>query len=306
MRSHTLSRLTAVALAALTAVSLSACTAGSDTAGSSEATGSNDADLTVVASLNQWGSIAADLGGDHVAVTSILDKASVDAHDYEPTTRDVAALSAADVAIVNGAGYDAWAAKAAQSGAATLIDAADTAGIAVGENPHVWFSAAVRTVAADAISAAYAAADPDHAADYESLNKAWHEREDELETRIGEVRAATEGRPYAAVESVAFYLADDLGLENITPTGYMQAAANESEPTPTDIKDFRTLLIDGEADLLVVNAQESSAVADQLVAAAQSGGVPTVELTEQMPDGQDDLLDWIGSIVDDFTAALDR
>ncbi|RSX58140.1 metal ABC transporter solute-binding protein, Zn/Mn family [Bifidobacterium samirii] len=300
MRSRTLPRLAAAALAALAAVSLSACTSGSGTAGG------DAVDLTVVASLNQWGSVAADLGGDHVAVTSILDKASVDAHDYEPTTRDVAGLAVADVAVVNGAGYDAWAAKAAQGGSATLVDAADAAGIADGENPHVWFSSAARTAAADAITAAYAAADPDHAADYESLNKAWHEREDALESRIAEARDSAGGSPYAAVESVAAYLADDLGLEDVTPTGYAQAAANEGEPTPADIKDFRTLLTDGEADLLVVNTQESSSIADQLVAAAKTGEVPTVELTEQMPDGQTDLLDWIGTLVDDFIAALSR
>lgn len=49
--------------------------------------------INVVASLNQWGSLAAELGGDDVEVTSIVNSTNVDAHDFEPKTSDVAKLS---------------------------------------------------------------------------------------------------------------------------------------------------------------------------------------------------------------------
>ena len=45
--------------------------------------------------------------------------------------------------------------KAAQPTKATLVTAAETAGIKEGDNPHVWFSAKVRSNTADAITAAY-------------------------------------------------------------------------------------------------------------------------------------------------------
>ena len=44
---------------------------------------------------------------------------------------------------------------------------------------------------------------------------------------------ADDAMPYAATESVGEYLADDMGLKDVTPKGYKQAAANESEPTPS-------------------------------------------------------------------------
>ena len=65
-------------------------------------------------------------------------------------------------------------------------------------------------------------------------------------------------KPNAATESVAEYLAGDLGLKDATPTGYMRATANESEPTPTDIKQFTDMLEAGKVGLLVVNIQEET------------------------------------------------
>ena len=38
--------------------------------------------ITVVASINQWGSLAEQIGGTDVNVTSILSSTNVDAHDF--------------------------------------------------------------------------------------------------------------------------------------------------------------------------------------------------------------------------------
>ena len=125
-----------------------------------------------------------DLGGSHVDVTNIMTKTNVEAHDYEPTSQDVAKFGTAKVAVVNGADYDPWASKAASATKATLVTAAETAGIKEGDNPHVWFSAKVRNNTADAITAAYQKADPSHKDDYAKLNKEWHAKEDQLESKI--------------------------------------------------------------------------------------------------------------------------
>ena len=95
------------------------------------------------------------LGGSGVQVTSIINSTNVDAHDYEPTTSDIAKLQKARIVIVNGAGYDSWAVKAAQSAKSQVINAAEIGGVKNGGNPHVWFSAAVRKAVAQAITRAY-------------------------------------------------------------------------------------------------------------------------------------------------------
>lgn len=50
---------------------------------------------------------------------------------------------------------------------------------------------------------------------------------------------------------MAHYLADDLGMIDRTPTGYAQATANESEPTPGDITQFTNALNHKRISMLI-------------------------------------------------------
>lgn len=292
------------ALAGAAAISMMAVVTacGTSEGGSADTTGGEG--IAVVASINQWGSVARELGGDLVDVTTIMSNTGVEAHDYEPTTQDVGRFASAQVAVVNGADYDSWAVKAAESTQATLVDAAEAAGKTSGDNPHVWFSADARSATADAITAAYVEADPENQATFERLNEAWHEREAALESAIETAAAETGGLNYAATESVAAYLADDLELNDATPTGYAQATANESEPTPSDLKEFIDAFAGGDIAMLVVNTQESNATTDQIVQSAEQADVPTVEITEQMPAEYDDLIAWLEALVQQFSAAV--
>ena len=187
-------RALAIAAAAATLLSMAACGSSNAASGKSDSSGAaSSGKIEVVASINQWGSVAEDLGGSNVEVTNIMTKTNVEAHDYEPTSQDVAKFGTAKVAVVNGADYDPWATKAAQPTKVTLVTAAETAGIKEGDNPHVWFSAKVRSNTADAITAAYQKADPSHKDDYAKLNKEWHAKEDQLESKIKETSAKSEG-----------------------------------------------------------------------------------------------------------------
>lgn len=67
-----------------------------------------DGRLSVVASTNVYGQIAAEVGGDLIDVTSIVTNESQDPHSFEPSARDQLAVSKADLVIENGGGYDAF------------------------------------------------------------------------------------------------------------------------------------------------------------------------------------------------------
>lgn len=294
-------RITRIAIAALASVGMLASVAA---CGSSQSTSEKNGTIEVVASVNQWGTVAKTLGGDNVNVTSIINSTNVDAHDYEPTTSDIAKLQKAQVIIVNGAGYDAWAVKAAQTANATIVNAAEVGGVNDGENPHVWFSAEVRKAVAQAITEAYEQVDAAKKNDFDKMNDQWTAEENNVESKIAEVKQKTDGLAYAATESVASYLAEDMGLTDATPSGYARATANESEPTPTDIKQFTDALKAGEIKLLVVNTQEESELTGKITDAAKSVEVPMVELTEQMPEQYDSLTAWMEGLVDAFSQAI--
>src|SRR5215510_12335605 len=80
---------------------------------------SNGSVITVVAAENFWGSLAEQLGGAHVRVTSIINSPDADPHAYEPNAADGRAIAAARLAIVNGVGYDPWAMKLVQASPST-------------------------------------------------------------------------------------------------------------------------------------------------------------------------------------------
>lgn len=294
-------RIARIAIAALASVGMLASVAA---CGSGQSTSEKNGTIEVAASVNQWGTVAKALGGDNVNVTSIINSTNVDAHDYEPTTSDIAKLQKAQVIIVNGAGYDAWAVKATQTANATIVNAAEVGGVNDGENPHVWFSADVRKAVAQAITEAYEQADAAKKNDFDKMNDQWTAEENNVESKIAEVKQKTDGLAYAATESVASYLAEDMGLADATPSGYARATANESEPTPTDIKQFTDALKAGEIKLLVVNTQEESELTDKITDAAKSVEVPMVELTEQMPEQYDSLTAWMEGLVDAFSQAI--
>lgn len=294
-------RIARIAIAALASVGMLASVAA---CGSGQSTSEKNGTIEVAASVNQWGTVAKALGGDNVNVTSIINSTNVDAHDYEPTTSDIAKLQKAQVIIVNGAGYDAWAVKATQTANATIVNAAEVGGVNDGENPHVWFSADVRKAVAQAITEAYEQADAAKKNDFDKMNDRWTAEENNVESKIAEVKQKTDGLAYVATESVASYLAEDMGLADATPSGYARATANESEPTPTDIKQFTDALKAGEIKLLVVNTQEESELTDKITDAAKSVEVPMVELTEQMPEQYDSLTAWMEGLVDAFSQAI--
>ena len=99
-------RLTTGLLALTTAVGMGGLTA-CDSTSSTEPDG-----ISIVASTNVYGSIAQAIAGEHATIHSIIKDPSADPHSYEASPTDIATLKDADIAIVNGGGYDEFAVKA--------------------------------------------------------------------------------------------------------------------------------------------------------------------------------------------------
>ncbi|WP_300267090.1 zinc ABC transporter substrate-binding protein [Microbacterium sp.] len=104
-------KLRAAALLSASALILAGC---STAAGGGEA---DDGRIRVTASTNVYGSLAEQIGGDRVEVTSIITSARQDPHSYEASARDRLTVQDADLVIKNGGGYDAF--------VDTLLDGSD-------------------------------------------------------------------------------------------------------------------------------------------------------------------------------------
>lgn len=93
----------ALALASAAVLALAGCTAAT-----SAAEDSGSGTVQVVASTSVYGSLAEQIGGERVDVTSIITSASQDPHSYEASARDRLAVQKADLVIENGGGYDGF------------------------------------------------------------------------------------------------------------------------------------------------------------------------------------------------------
>jgi len=66
--------------------------------------------ISIVTTFYPLADFARSVGRERVNVTSVV-PAGVEPHDYEPTQRDIISAYEADIFLVNGAGFDAWAEK---------------------------------------------------------------------------------------------------------------------------------------------------------------------------------------------------
>src|ERR1700739_1336672 len=158
--------------------------------------------LAVVATINAWGSIASQLGGDRVQETSIITNPDTDPHSYEPSAADARKVADAKVVVENGIGYDAWADKMLASDPnpqRTVVTVGDTVGVGEGGNPHQWYSPDSVTKVANAITAAYKKADPNDAAYFDQQNQQFlNQGLGQYHQLIADIKAKYAGTPIGA------------------------------------------------------------------------------------------------------------
>jgi zinc/manganese transport system substrate-binding protein len=264
------------------------------------------APVDVIVSVDQWGDIVSELGGACTNVKTVLASSSVDPHDYEPSPADASSFAGAKLVVVNGADYDHWASDLAATSAknAPVISAAEVTRTADGANPHLWYSPAAVTAVADAVTAELAKIDPAAAGYFTERRAAFTKTMQPYSTLIEKIKAGAAGKSYAATESVFDYQAEALGLVNKTPQGYQRAAANESEPTPADIEEFRKALADKQIDVLIYNTQTEGSIPEQIRKAAEDSGVPVVEVTETVAPGETTFAGWQDKQLENLAKAL--
>lgn len=307
---RTTTRLLAVTAAAIVVTSLAACS--SEGGQAADSTGQcPTTPVDVVVSVDQWGDIVTQLGGDCATVTTVLASSSVDPHDYEPAPKDAATFEGARLVVLNGGHYDEWAAKLAETSApdAAIVDALNVSGAghdeheghdhAEGEhdhagegNPHAWYSPSAVTAVADAVTAQLRTLAPDAAGYFDERRSAFAEALGPYDERIESIKAGASGKTYAATESVFDDMAAAVGLTDRTPPGYATASANESEPSPADLDAFLRLLGDRGVDVLIYNVQTEGSVPQQIRSAAEQAGVPVVEVTETVPSDATSFESW--------------
>lgn len=295
---------TTAATTALLLTSAAACSSGGETAAPK-----GDCPVTpvkVTVSVDQWTDMVKSLAGDCAVVQTVVESTATDPHEFEPTPADTAKLTNADLVVVNGLGYDEWATKAADAASTqpAVVDAAEATGRTEGSNPHVWYDPAAQQKVAVAVTGALTKLQPEAATYLQSRSSIWAKDQVPYRQAVDRTSMVAKGRTYAATEPVAEYLANALGMTDVTPKGFAQAAANETEPSPGDVTELLEALRTGKVDVLLVNSQVEGQLNRQLVAAARAADVAIVTVTETQPPGTTGFVKWQVFQLDELAGAL--
>jgi zinc/manganese transport system substrate-binding protein len=261
--------------------------------------------VSIVAAENFYGDVATQIGGAHVAVTSILASPDQDPHLFEASATTAKAIARAKIIIANGLDYDPWMDKllsASKSDGRVEILVAALAGKKTGDNPHLWYDPANMKALSDRLAEALAVADPVHKDDYTKSAAAFSASLAPLQARIADMRGKYKGQPVTASEPVFGYMADLIGL-NVRNQKFALAVMNNAEPAASDVGAFENDLTDFKVKAMIFNAQASEPSVQRLVALARHQGIPVVGITETEPAGMT-YQAWMLSQLDALDKAL--
>ena len=252
---------------------------------SAPSTRAADGKINVVAAENFYGDVARQIGGDDVAVASIMSNPNQDPHLFETTPSTVREIAAAQVVILNGADYDPWMdklLKASPKAGRTAIVVADLVDKKAGDNPHLWYDPGTMPAAAKALAEAFAKADPAHKERYATRLKTFLASLKPINDKIAAIRGKFAGTPVTASEPVFGYMANALGLK-MRNESFQLSIMNDTEPSARDVAAFQDDLKGHKVRVMFYNKQASNKAVQTLVDIAHASKIPVVGVTETAP-----------------------
>lgn len=322
----------ALAIASIAALSLAGC---STTPAAGEGAGDT---VTVAASTNVYGSLAAQIGGDRVDVTSIITSATQDPHSYEASARDRLTVQKADLVIENGGGYDGFIDTLLQDAQDAHVVSAvefshdfpgneghsDEQGSAEEEhdhdhaegeegheghnhiegfNEHVWFDPHTMIHVVEAIADELATIDPDGEAEFTANAEEIVADLEGFEADLETLKTDAAGANVIITEPLPGYIATAAGLTDVTPEGFAEAVEEGSDVAPATLLATLDVVDGGDIAAVLTNAQTGGAETQRVEDAATDAGIPLVAFTELLPEGSS-YSEWMSDAIQSLADAL--
>jgi manganese/zinc/iron transport system substrate-binding protein len=166
----------------------------------------------VVATTTMIADLAAQIGGPHIRVVSIM-KPGTDPHIYDPTPGDSIWFRKADLVLVNGLHLEGKMIEMIEGVGAKAVHLAEDARIrrrqsaaAAAPDPHVWWNVLNFVVFAEQTRDALKRADPAHAGEYDQRASAYIARLREVDEKVRRAIATIpESARYMITSHDAFY-----------------------------------------------------------------------------------------------------
>jgi len=174
-----------------------------------------------------------------------------------------------------------------------VLNVADLLGKKDGDKPHFWYSPDDVGLVVDRIAAGLKKVDPADASWFDARRDRYQSGElGAYHDAIASIRQRHGGTPVGASESIFAYLSPALGLDLVTPPGYMQAISEGTDPSPSDKATVDQQVSDREIKVFVFNRQNSTPEVEEVVGRARAARIPVVRITETLTPANLTFQDW--------------
>lgn len=263
--------------------------------------------LFIVAAENMYGDIAKQIGGVHVDVTTILSNPDQDPHSFELTPSVGYALIKAQLVIINGVGYDAWADRLLShqtQNRPKIILAQDILGKKMGDNPHLWYDIDGMQKLSQYLAKQYIDFMPENRNLFEANLAQFSNQLTQIKKRIETIKSHHLGLFVAATEPVCGIMVEKLGFE-MGEQNFQWVIMNGGEPSPRQVAQFEDDLRQKKIKLLFYNAQVITPETDRLKQIANQANIPIIGVSETMPEGMS-YQQWMNDTLSKIEAALPK
>jgi len=238
--------------------------------------------ISIVTTTNVYSDIAKNIVGKYGTATAIIDKSSVDPHDFDPTTADAKNVAQANIIVANGLGYDSWMNKLAKSvDKKPVLVGEDLMGLKSGDNPHIWYNLDMPTKYVDYLVKRLSKLDKKHAAYFKENGEKYLAKID----KIKQLAQANKGdqKPVFVSEPVFDYALQEAGYK-IGDKKFEEAIENGTDPSPKTINEMNNAIKQKKIAFFVNNTQASSSTVKSFVKLAKKNNVPVLNVRETIPN----------------------
>jgi zinc/manganese transport system substrate-binding protein len=264
--------------------------------------------IQAVGAENEYANVISQIGGRFVHVDAIMSDPNTDPHTFEASAAVAKDVSAAQLVVQNGVGYDDFMGKiesASPNPNRKVIDVQTLRGLPDSTpNPHLWYSPQTMPLVAEALANDLALLQPANAPYFQA-------NATKFITSLGPwyQAIATFERTYphtavATTEPVADYMLQAAGTDNLTPFTFQADIMNGTEPAPQYVSLQQRLFSKHKVKAFLYNQQVTDSLTGSFLSDAKKAGIPVVGVYETMPTPGYDYQSWMLAEVRALTKAV--
>jgi zinc/manganese transport system substrate-binding protein len=264
--------------------------------------------IVAVGAENEYANVISQVGGKYVQASAIMSNPNTDPHTFEASASVARTVSAAQLVVQNGVGYDTFMTtieNAAPSSSRKVIVVQNLLGLPDSTpNPHLWYKPSTMPAVANAVAADLAALQPAHAAYFKANAAAFIASLTAWNNAIAAFKAQYANTPVATTEPVADYMLQAAGADNLTPWALQADIMNGTDPSAQDVAVQRNLFTQHKVKVFLYNQQVTDSLTESFISLAQANGIPVVGVYETMPVPGYDYQSWMLAEVQDLQKAV--